>query len=146
MEIVEIKNREMLINQLVALWQDSITTTHTFLSSFEIENIKKYVPEILKDISHLIVIFNDNRQPIGFMGVENRKIEMLFIKTNHQNNGFGKKLIEFGIKHYNICEVNVNEQNPIARSFYEHMGFEVYKRSETDEQGNHYPILYMKLV
>ena len=146
MEIVEIKNREMLINQLVALWQDSITTTHTFLSSFEIENIKKYVPEILKDISHLIVIFNDNRQPIGFMGVENRKIEMLFIKTNHQNNGFGKKLIEFGIKHYYICEVNVNEQNPIARSFYEHMGFEVYKRSETDEQGNPYPILYMKLV
>ena len=80
------------------------------------------------------------------MGVENRKIEMLFIKTNQQKKGFGKKLIEFGIKHYNICEVNVNEQNPIARSFYEHMGFEVYKRSETDEQGNPYPILYMKLV
>ena len=143
---MEIKNRELLINQLVALWQDSITTTHTFLSNFEIENIKKYVPKILKDISHLIVIFNDNRQPIGFMGVENRKIEMLFIKTNQQKKGFGKKLIEFGIKHYNICEVNVNEQNPIARSFYEHMGFEVYKRSETDEQGNPYPILYMKLV
>lgn len=146
MEIMEIKNRELLINQLVVLWQDSITTTHTFLSNFEIENIKKYVPEILRNISHLIVIFNDNKQPIGFMGVENRKIEMLFIKTNHQKKGFGKKLIEFGIKYYNICEVNVNEQNPIARSFYEHMGFKVYKRSETDEQGNHYPILYMKLV
>lgn len=146
MEIMEIKNREMLITQLVDLWQDSITTTHTFLSKFEIENIKKYVPEILKGISHLIVVFNDDRQPIGFMGVENRKIEMLFIKTNQQKRGFGKKLIEFGIKHYDICEVNVNEQNPIARSFYEYMGFEVYKRSETDEQGNHYPILYMKLV
>lgn len=146
MEIVEIKDRTGIINQLVALWQDSITTTHTFLSGFEIENIKKYVPGILRNISHLIVIFNDNRHPIGFMGVENRKIEMLFIKINQQNNGFGKKLIEFGIKHYNICEVNVNEQNPIARSFYEHMGFEVYKRSETDEQGNPYPILYMKLV
>lgn len=146
MEIMEIKNRELLINQLVVLWQDSITTTHTFLSNFEIENIKKYVPEILRNISHLIVIFNGNRQPIGFIGVENRKIEMLFIKTNQQKKGFGKKLIEFGIKHYTICEVNVNEQNPIARSFYEHMGFEVYKRSETDEQANPYPILYMKLV
>ena len=25
------------------------------------------------------------------------------------------------------------------------MGFKVYKRSELDEQGNQYPILYMKL-
>ena len=36
-------------------------------------------------------------------------------------------------------------QNPNAKGFYEHLGFRVYKRSETDEQGNSYPILYMKL-
>lgn len=39
----------------------------------------------------------------------------------------------------------VNEQNPNAKEFYEHLGFEVYRRSEIDEQGNPYPILYMKL-
>lgn len=31
------------------------------------------------------------------------------------------------------------------REFYEHMDFRTYKRSNLDEQGNPYPILYMKL-
>lgn len=31
------------------------------------------------------------------------------------------------------------------KGFYEHMGFKVYERSEIDEQGNPYPILFMKL-
>lgn len=41
-------------------------------------------------------------------------------------------------------EVTVNEQNAQARGFYERMGFRAYKRSETDEQGAPYPILYLK--
>lgn len=39
----------------------------------------------------------------------------------------------------------MNEQNPQARGFYEHMGFRVYKRTDHDEQGNPYPLLYMEL-
>ena len=41
-------------------------------------------------------------------------------------------------------EVTVNEQNPQAVGFYEHMGFAAYKRTDLDEQGNPYPLLYMK--
>ena len=44
-----------------------------------------------------------------------------------------------------LLVVAVNEQNPLAKGFYEHMGFEVYKRTECDEQGNPYPLLYMRL-
>ena len=40
--------------------------------------------------------------------------------------------------------LTVNEQNPQAKGFYEHMGFHVYKRTELDEQGNPYPLLYMR--
>lgn len=43
-------------------------------------------------------------------------------------------------------EVTVNEQNPQAVGFYEHMGFRTYKRTDLDEEGNPYPLLYMKLV
>ena len=41
-------------------------------------------------------------------------------------------------------EVTVNEQNPRAVGFYEHLGFQTYKRTECDEEGNPYPLLYMK--
>lgn len=41
--------------------------------------------------------------------------------------------------------MDVNEQNAQARGFYEHEGFEVIGRSETDEQGEPFPILHMRL-
>lgn len=37
------------------------------------------------------------------------------------------------IEKYNVNELAVNEQNQNAKAFYEHLGFKVYKRSETDE-------------
>ena len=79
------------------------------------------------------------------MGIEETKLEMLFIKNSEIGKGLGKKLLNYGLENYNINELAVNEQNPNAKGFYEHMGFKTYKRTDLDEQGNSYPILYMKL-
>ena len=49
------------------------------------------------------------------------------------------------IENFSINEVTVNEQNSQAIGFYEHMGFRTYKRTDTDEQGMPYPLLYMRL-
>lgn len=146
MRIIEVKERtQMLVNQLLQVWEDSVKATHLFLSSEEIENIKKYVPQAILGVSHLIIIENESHQPIAFMGIQNRKLEMLFIKNSERGNGLGKKLLNYGIENYNVNELAVNEQNPKAKGFYEYMGFKVYKRTELDEQGNPYPILYMRL-
>lgn len=53
--------------------------------------------------------------------------------------------MDYGMTEYSINELGDNEQNRQAKGFYEHMGFQVFKRTETDEQGMPYPILYMKL-
>ncbi len=146
MRIIEVKERtEILVNQLLEVWEDSVKATHLFLSSGEIENIKKYVPQALKKVSHLVIIENENNIPIAFIGIEDRKLEMLFIKNSERGNGLGKKLLNYGIENYSVNELAVNEQNPNAKGFYEYMGFKTYKRTELDEQGNPYPILYMKL-
>lgn len=88
---------------------------------------------------------NESHQPIAFMGIEDIKLEMLFIKNSERGKGLGKQLLNYGIENYNVNELEVNEQNPNAKEFYEHMGFKTYKRTELDAQGNSYPILYMKL-
>ena len=109
LKIIEVKDRtQPLIEQLLKVWESSVKATHLFLSEDEIENIKKYVPQALKEIPYLIIIENEDKIPVGFMGIV--------------------------------------EQNPLAKGFYEHMGFEVYKRTERDEQGDPYPLLYMRLV
>lgn len=146
MNIFEVENRTtILIDKLLEVWEDSVKATHLFLSSEEIKKIKKYVPHALEEVSHLIIIENENNEPIVFMGIEAKKLEMLFIKNSERGKGLGKKLLNYGIENYNINKLVVNEQNPDAKGFYEHMGFKIYKKTKLDEQGNPYPILYMKL-
>ena len=77
------------------------------------------------------------------MGIAENKLEMLFVADNERGKGIGQALIKDGISNDNINELTVNEQNPLAKEFYEHMGFRVYKRTDLDEQGTQYPILYM---
>ena len=145
MNIFKVDERsEDLINSLVAVWEKSVRATHLFLSEDEILNIKEYVPQALNSVENLIVA-EDNNKLVGFMGIEKESLEMLFIAPEEFGKGLGKELIELGIKSYSVKEVAVNEQNPKAKGFYEHIGFKVYKRTEVDEQGNPYPLLYMKL-
>ncbi|MCI8938170.1 MAG: GNAT family N-acetyltransferase [Lachnospiraceae bacterium] len=110
------------------------------------ENIKKYVPQALKEIPYLIIVEDKNQIPVGFMGIVEQHLEMLFLSHEERGKGLGKELLKYGIDKYSVNDLAVNEQNPLAKGFYEHMGFEVYKRTECDEQGNPYPLLYMRLV
>ena len=79
------------------------------------------------------------------MGIDSNRLEMLFLSPEVRGKGLGKQLLQYGIETYNIQELTVNEQNLQAVGFYEHMGFQTYKRTEYDEEGNPYPLLYMRL-
>ena len=88
MKIIEIKDRnDQLLNILVNVWEDSVKATHTFLNEQEIEHIKEYVPMALKSVEHFMVV--DNDEAMGFMGIENHKLEMLFIASNQRGKGLG---------------------------------------------------------
>ena len=145
LKIVRIQEQNpILIQKLLDVWESSVKATHSFLSTDEINNIKQYVPQALKDVLILVVAENQDGNPVGFMGVADKMLDMLFVSNEYRGRGIGKQLLQYGIENYSINELTVNEQNPLAKGFYEYMGFEVYKRTEWDEQGNPYPLLYMK--
>mgnify|MGYP002577062498 CR=1 FL=1 len=144
MKIVQIKERNpVLMQNLLDVWESSVKATHLFLSDSEIHDIKKYVPQVLEAAPVLIIAENENGNPVAFMGIADKMLEMLFVSNEARGQGIGKQLLQYGIEHYAINALTVNEQNPLAKGFYEHMGFEVYKRTELDEQGKPYPLLYM---
>lgn len=146
MRILEVEERSSdLISKLIAVWEASVRATHLFLSDSEILSIKEYVPQALKSVDKLIIAENEEEKPIAFMGIENKTLEMLFITPSERGQGLGKLLLQYGISNYKVNRLTVNEQNPQAKGFYEHMGFHVYKRTDYDEQGNPYPLLYMRL-
>lgn len=147
MNICEVHNRTpTLIKQLLVLWEASVRATHLFLSDAEVRKIKEYVPQALTGVFHLVVAEREAGCPVAFMGVEGQRLEMLFLSPEERGAGLGRQLLDYGIRRYGIQEVTVNEQNPQAVGFYEHMGFAVYKRTNLDEVGDPYPLLYMKRI
>lgn len=147
MNLYEVTQREpQLIHQFTAIWEDSVRATHLFLSEAKIQTIKAYVPHALTGVSHLLVAEKMPGQPVAFMGIEGPRLEMLFLSPAERGAGLGRQLLEYGIRHYHLQELTVNEQNPQAVGFYQHMGFETYRRTDCDEQGGPYPLLYMKRV
>ena len=133
-----------LTHTLVDLWNVSVRATHHFLTEEDILRLTPFVYEAIRGITTLIVSYQDN-QPLGFIGIEGEKIEMLFVTPTQIGKGIGKQLIRKAIENYHIRYVDVNEQNPQAAGFYRHLGFQVFEQTETDEQGNPFPILKMEL-
>lgn len=141
----EIQRTPMLIKTLLNIWEKSVRATHTFLSDDEISKIKEYVPQALNGVKHLVVAEVEPDKIVGFMGVQSNRLEMMFLLPSARGKGIGRKFLLHGIENYGVNELTVNEQNPQAVGFYRHMGFETYKRTALDEEGNPYPLLYMKL-
>ncbi len=134
-----------LIERLLNVWEASVRATHQFLSDAEVEKIKEYVPQALGGVAHLVVAEEEPGIPVAFMGVAHGRLEMLFLSPSARGKGLGRRLLQLGVRDYGVTELTVNEQNPQAVGFYEHLGFETYKRTEHDEEGNPYPLLYMRL-
>lgn len=132
-----------LIAWPVDVWERSVRETHTFLSEAEIAEIKPFVPQALAGVETLVVAEKDNA-PVGFMGVQDGRLEMLFLDPGVRGQGLGRQLLEHGIARLGVTELTVNEQNPQAVGFYEHLGFKTYRRTELDEEGRPYPLLYMR--
>lgn len=142
----EVENRdEELIGALCRVWERSVRATHTFLSETAIASIAADLPAFIAQVPRLVVAEDPGGSPLAFLGVKDRKIEMLFVDPAVRGCGLGRRLIEFGFDDYAVDEVCVNEQNPQALGFYEHLGFRIFRRSERDEQGNLFSLLYLRL-
>lgn len=147
MKIYEVQARTPRLTEiLLNIWEASVRATHLFLSDAEVNEIKEYVPQALSEAEHLLAAADDTGIPVAFMGVTGKRLEMLFVAPEVRGTGVGKQLLLHGMDNYGVRELTVNEQNPQAVGFYEHMGFETYKRTDYDEEGNPYPLLYMKSV
>jgi len=138
------ERNEELLNRLTELWEASVRASHHFLREEDIENLKPYVTEGLASIRHLYVVF-DTDAPTAFIGIQDEKIEMLFVSPQYLRKGIGKQLVNMAVKNHKAIFVDVNEQNPGARAFYEKLGFVEFGRTEMDEQGNPFPIIALRL-
>ena len=129
--------------RLTEIWESAVLSTHDFLKEEDFLYYKEHLPVYFQHVT--LFGFEQEGILIGFMGIAERNLEMLFIDNNYRGTGIGKKLITYAIDNLQVTKVDVNEQNTQAVGFYKHIGFSVYKRSSLDGEGKEYPILHMRL-
>ena len=133
-----------LVAGLLGIWEASVRASHHFLTEEDIRSLCPQAEEAVRQIGTLWVA-DDGNVRIGFIGIQSGKIEMLFLHPDYFRKGIGKVLIQKAIAEQDVQYVDVNEQNPTAVKFYERMGFRTFRRDSTDDQGNPFPILRMKI-
>ncbi|MEC5321417.1 GNAT family N-acetyltransferase [Brenneria populi subsp. brevivirga] len=130
---------------LTDIWEASVRQTHLFLSEQDIQRLR---PRILRDYLPSLALraCRDRHGRLqGFIGTSENRIEMLFVAPEYRGTGVGSALLNYAINTLKATDVDVNEQNPQAKGFYEHHGFRTIGRSEQDGLGNHFPLLHMSL-
>ncbi|MES3675756.1 acetyltransferase [Halomonas elongata] len=140
-EIVEKDDRQRLIE----IWEASVRATHDFLAEEDLQELKPLILEQYFDAVDLRCARSGDGEILGFCGVHDGNIEMLFISPDARGKGVGAMLAAYAIKEQGATKVDVNEQNEQALGFYQHIGFSVTGYSPVDGQGKPYPFLHMAL-
>lgn len=130
--------------RLAEVWESSVRATHGFLAEEDIVSIRRRLPEYFVAV-RLVAWRGGDGVVKGFAGVADGKLEMLFVDASARGRGVGKALLCWAVEKMGARSLDVNEQNPSAVGFYEHMGFRVAGRSETDGEGRPLPLLHMEL-
>lgn len=132
-------------SEMLAVWENSVRATHDFITEDDIEFFKPIIIEQAFPAVTLKCVKDKQGAILAFIGIHDAKVEMLFVLDSARGQGIGKFLLLYAMQYLQVNSVDVNEQNPLAVGFYEHMGFTVVARSPLDDMGKPFPILHMKL-
>ena len=132
--------------ELLAVWENPVRATHDFITEVDIAFFKPIIIGQAFPNVTLKCIKDENQAILGFIGVHECKIEMLFILDAARGKGIGKALLNYAVEQLAANKVDVNEQNPLAVGFYQHRGFKIASRSPLDDMGKPFPILHMEIV
>ena len=121
------------INQIMDIWLKENKRTHSYISEDywdnHFEDVKK---EILKAE---IYVYKEKEKISGFIGLSNTYIAGIFVKTEKQSMGIGRKLIQYCQSKYPELMLSVYVKNKRAITFYKKHGFKIEKE-EIDKTTN----------
>ncbi|MFJ1340522.1 acetyltransferase [Pseudomonas caricapapayae] len=130
---------------LLDIWLRSVRATHHFLQESDIDALLPQLRDIYLPAVEVWVAVNAEDCPLGFIGLNQDHVEMLFIDPDLRGQGIGSALLDYARRSRKAMSVDVNEQNPQAVGFYLHYGFVQTGRSALDGEGRPFPLLHMSL-
>jgi putative acetyltransferase len=128
----------------IDIWRAAVDATHHFLTLADRAEIDELVRDFLPR-TEMWLAADEADRPIAFMIASEGRMEGLFVDPAYHGRGVGRALVTHALTEGSALMTDVNEQNPAALAFYEHLGFVRTGRSETDEDGRPYPLIHLRL-
>jgi putative acetyltransferase len=130
--------------RLIDIWWRSASATHRFLSRPQLEALLPEVRALQLETLDTWVLCTSPESAVGFLVMNGRAVEALFIAPEWLRRGGGSRLLRHARELAGPLTVEVNEQNTDAVAFYLAQRFEVVRRSPADSAGRPYPMLYLQ--
>ncbi len=128
---------------IVDVWRSAVSATHDFLAPDHFAEIEQALPgAYLPNV--VLTVADDDGRIVGFSGVADGRLEMLFVHDDVRGSGVGSRLLADAVARLGVVELDVNEQNQQAVGFYLARGFTQVGRSELDGDGRPYPLLTLR--
>lgn len=131
-------------SELVEVWRSAVRATHDFLEQADFDRIERDLATTYLPAVTLLVAERDGRL-LGFAGVADQNLEMLFVSDSARGQGIGSILLAEVVERFGVTRVDVNEQNAGAHAFYLSRGFVPIGRSALDGDGRPYPLVHLGL-
>ena len=129
--------------RIVAVWRAAVEATHAFLTPADVDALERDVRTYLPQMTDLRVATDADGTVVGFLAQDDGEIHMLFVDPTVHGRGVGSALVAAIAAEHPMLRVDVNEQNPSGRAFYEARGFTQVGRSARDGEGRPFPILHL---
>ncbi|WP_340650171.1 hypothetical protein [Pseudoxanthomonas winnipegensis] len=94
---------------LLAIWEQSVRASHDFLSEQDIQSLLPLVRDHALPGLEVWILCDEASSPIGFMGLDDNKVEALFVSPSSFRRGGGKVMLEHARKLKGALKVDVNE-------------------------------------
>ena len=121
------------LDPVIQIWLESNRQAHSFI---EADYWEKNKEEVRKMLPHsLIQVAEIEGNIVGFIGMNETKIEGLFVNCNFQSRGIGHSLIEWAKTRNEVLMLNVYQKNQRALKFYLKEGFVIHEQLIDEETG-----------
>jgi len=132
--------------RVTEVWEAAVRATHDFLAEGDIIFFRSFMPAMFGRLNVRVIERDGHIE--GFIATAWHHVEALFVNPALHGQGLGRRLLDQVIAEVpsrSAWTVDVNEQNPQAKRFYQRYGFVETGRSELDASGRPFPLLHMVL-
>lgn len=111
------------IGRVMELWLDANLKAHSFIPTAYWKSNFDAVKEMLPQAE--VYVYEDEGEIDAFVGLNGTYIEGIFVSSEMQSKGIGRRLLDFvKTKRTELC-LNVYQKNTRAIDFYQREGFKI---------------------